>query len=91
MLFVSDETSPLINTRSATFDGARFNLHAGSFQSRELLMRHDRVGEAGENSCSFHWVINFVRNKTMHPVAVLSEPTGPSVIEPEWGIVVESV
>lgn len=53
MLFVSDETSPLINTRSTTFDGTRFNLHAGSFQSRELLMRHDRVGEAGKTVACF--------------------------------------
>lgn len=30
-----------------------FNLLAGSFQSRELLMRHDRVGEAGKTVACF--------------------------------------
>lgn len=42
----------------------------------------------GENSRLFHWVIIFVRNKTMHPVAVVSEQSRHSVIELEWGIVV---
>lgn len=91
VLFVSDETSPLINTRSTTFDGTRFNLHAGSFSKQGVTDEARQSWGGGENSCLFHWVINFVRNKTMHPVAVLLEHTGPSVIEPGWGIVVESV
>lgn len=45
----------------------------------------------GDNSRLFHWVMNFVGNKTMHLVAVVSEQRWRSVKELEWGIVVESV